>query len=125
MLAGRAAECARLDRLLAGVQTGRSAVLVLRGEPGIGKTALLAYAGEHAQVCRVLRAVGVESEMELPFAALHLSRTSRPTPRAAMLPGPPETMGSPASAPPDNSLADPLCLRSADARNRRRLPSPT
>jgi DNA-binding CsgD family transcriptional regulator len=71
VLAGRAAECARLDRLLADLRTGRSAVLVLRGEPGIGKTALLAYAGEHAQGCRVLRAVGVESEMELPFAALH------------------------------------------------------
>jgi DNA-binding CsgD family transcriptional regulator len=71
VLAGRTAECATLDRLVAGVQTGRSAVLVLRGEPGIGKTALLAYAGEHAQGCRVLRAVGVESELELPFAALH------------------------------------------------------
>jgi DNA-binding CsgD family transcriptional regulator len=71
MLAGRAAECATLDRLLGDVQTGRSAVLVLRGEPGIGKTALLAYAAEHAQGCRVLRAIGVESEMELPYAALH------------------------------------------------------
>jgi DNA-binding CsgD family transcriptional regulator len=71
VLAGRTAECARLDRLLADVQTGRSAVLVLRGEPGIGKTALLAYAAEHAQGCRVLRAIGAESEMELPYAALH------------------------------------------------------
>jgi ATP/maltotriose-dependent transcriptional regulator MalT len=71
VLAGRTAECARLDRLLADVQAGRSAVLVLRGEAGIGKTALLAYAGERTQGCRVLRAVGVESELELPFAALH------------------------------------------------------
>jgi DNA-binding CsgD family transcriptional regulator len=71
VLAGRTAECTRLDRLLADVQTGRSAVLVLRGDAGIGKTALLAYAGEHGRGCRVLRAVGVESEMELPFAALH------------------------------------------------------
>jgi DNA-binding CsgD family transcriptional regulator len=46
-------------------------VLVLRGEAGIGKSALLAYAGEHAQGCRLLRATGIESELELPFAALH------------------------------------------------------
>jgi DNA-binding CsgD family transcriptional regulator len=71
VLVGRTAECARLDRLLAEARTGRSAALVLRGEAGIGKTALLAYAGEHTQGCRVLRAVGVESELELPFAALH------------------------------------------------------
>ena len=72
MLAGRAAECAWLDRLLQDVRTGQSAVLVLRGEPGIGKTALLGYAVERAQGYRVVRAVGVESEMELPFAGLHL-----------------------------------------------------
>jgi DNA-binding CsgD family transcriptional regulator len=71
VLAGRRAECVRLDRLLADVRAGQSAALVLRGEAGIGKTALLAYAAEHAQACRVLRAVGVESEMELPFATLH------------------------------------------------------
>ena len=50
---------------------GQSAVLVLRGEPGIGKSALLEYVAEHAEGCRVLRAVGVEWEMELPFAGLH------------------------------------------------------
>ena len=50
---------------------GRSAVLVVRGEPGIGKSALLKYAGERAQGCRVLRAIGAEWEMELPFAGLH------------------------------------------------------
>jgi DNA-binding CsgD family transcriptional regulator len=70
VLAGRIAERARLDRLLAAAQTGRSAALVVRGEPGIGKTALLAYTAERARGCRVLRAAGVESEMELPFAAL-------------------------------------------------------
>jgi len=70
-LAGRKAECARLDRLLADARVGRSAVLVLRGEPGIGKTALLGYAADRAAGCRVARAVGVESEMELPFAGLH------------------------------------------------------
>jgi hypothetical protein len=71
MLTGRTAECARLDRLLADVQAGQSAVLVLRGEAGIGKTALLEYAADQGQGCRVLRALGVESELELPFAALH------------------------------------------------------
>ena len=52
-------------------QVGRSAVLVLRGEPGIGKSALLEYAAERAEGRRVLRATGVEWEMELPFAGLH------------------------------------------------------
>ena len=70
-LAGRDAAGARLDRLLAEARAGQSAVLVLRGEPGIGKTALLGHAAEHAAGFRVVRAAGVESEMELPFAGLH------------------------------------------------------
>jgi len=70
-LAGRGAERARLDRLLADARAGQSAVLVLRGEPGIGKTALLDHASECATGFRVFRAAGVESEMELPFASLH------------------------------------------------------
>jgi hypothetical protein len=60
-----------LDRLLAEVRGGRSRVLVLRGEPGIGKTALLDYAAERAAGFRVIRAAGIESEMELTFAGLH------------------------------------------------------
>jgi DNA-binding CsgD family transcriptional regulator len=71
MLRGRRAECLELDRLLEAVHAGQSAVLVLRGEAGIGKTALLGYTAEHAEGFRVLQAVGVESEMELPFAGLH------------------------------------------------------
>ena len=71
MLAGRGTECARLDQLLAEAQLGRSAVLLLRGEAGIGKSALLDYAAERAEGCRVLRAIGAEWEMELPFAGLH------------------------------------------------------
>ena len=57
--------------MLEGSRAGRSGVLVVRGEPGAGKSALLQYAIESASNFRVLRAVGVESEMELPFAALH------------------------------------------------------
>jgi DNA-binding CsgD family transcriptional regulator len=71
MLRGRSAERVQLDRLLEAIHAGQSAVLVLRGEAGIGKTALLEYTAERAEACRVLRAVGVESEMELPFAGLH------------------------------------------------------
>src|SRR6188472_1748525 len=70
-LRGRRAECAALDALLAGVRAGRSGVLVLRGEAGIVKTALLRYLTDSASDLTVVRAVGVESEMELPFASLH------------------------------------------------------
>ena len=59
-----------LDRLLAAVPGGQSGVLVVRGEPGVGKTALLSYAISSASGFRVARTVGAESEMELPFAAL-------------------------------------------------------
>ena len=60
-----------LERLLAGVRTGQSRVLVLRGEAGVGKTALLRHLSGAAKGCRIARAAGVESEMELPFAGLH------------------------------------------------------
>src|SRR6266853_1408393 len=71
MLWGRGQQCRVLDGLLAEVRAGRSRVLVMRGEPGIGKTALLGYAAETAPDFQVARAEGAESEMELPFAALH------------------------------------------------------
>jgi AAA ATPase domain len=70
ILRGRADERAALDRLLNAVRGGESRVLVLRGEPGVGKTALLDDAIGSAPDLHVLRAVGVESEMELAFAAL-------------------------------------------------------
>ncbi|MEA2201138.1 MAG: hypothetical protein QOI89_1734 [Solirubrobacteraceae bacterium] len=60
-----------LDRLLEAARGGESRVLVVRGEPGVGKSALLEYAAERASGCRVARAAGVQSEMELPFAGLH------------------------------------------------------
>jgi DNA-binding CsgD family transcriptional regulator len=70
-LRGRRGERAALDRVLDTARAGSSAVLVLCGEPGIGKTALLRYAASRASGFRVLRASGFESEMELPFAGLH------------------------------------------------------
>jgi DNA-binding CsgD family transcriptional regulator len=69
-LRGRRAECEALDELLAGSRAGHSSVLVLRGEPGAGKTALLDYVVERAWGCRIARTGGVESEMELAFAGL-------------------------------------------------------
>src|SRR5437660_1856148 len=71
VLRGRASECARLDELLSAVRRGESGALVLRGEAGMGKTALLDYTSRVCEGCRVIRAGGVESELELPFAALH------------------------------------------------------
>src|SRR4051812_2037053 len=71
MLRGRRDECAVLDGLLEDARAGRSAVLVLRGDPGVGKTALLEYAITSASDMQVLRADGVEAEMELAFAAVH------------------------------------------------------
>lgn len=71
MLRGRRNECEPLDRLLTDVRSGTSRVLVLRGEAGIGKTALLEYLVGNATGCRIARAAGVESQMELAFAGLH------------------------------------------------------
>jgi DNA-binding CsgD family transcriptional regulator len=70
-LIGRRGECGVLDRLVQAVRAGESRALVLHGEPGVGKTALLDYLAAHAAGCRVTRAAGVQSEMELAFAALH------------------------------------------------------
>ena len=70
-LLGRRRECERLGSLVAAAKAGRSQVLVLRGEAGIGKTALLEFLLAHAGSCRVGRAAGVQSETELPYAGLH------------------------------------------------------
>jgi DNA-binding CsgD family transcriptional regulator len=71
VLLGRASEREALDRLLENVRGGQSAVLVVRGEAGVGKTALLHHCAQQASGFRVARIAGVESEMELPFAGLH------------------------------------------------------
>ena len=70
-LRGRRAECEALGGLVASAQAGQSGVLVLRGEAGIGKTALLEFLVENASGCRIVRAAGVEAEMELAYAGLH------------------------------------------------------
>jgi DNA-binding CsgD family transcriptional regulator len=71
-LLGRRSECAALDDILVALHAGESRVLVIRGAPGVGKSALLEYAvASAASDVRVLRAVGAETEMELTFAALH------------------------------------------------------
>ena len=70
-LIGRRVECAALDQLISVVRSGESRALVVHGEPGIGKTALLDYVAARANGCRVTRCSGVESEMELPFAGLY------------------------------------------------------
>ena len=70
MLIGREGECARIDELLDRARMGRSGALVIRGEAGIGKTALLEYAAERAEEMTVVRTLGVESEAELEFSSL-------------------------------------------------------
>ena len=95
MLHGRHAECAAIDRLLADASELRSGALVIRGEVGVGKSALLAYAADRAAgSMRVLWGAGVESESELAFAALHqlvrpvLDHVERlPSPQATALQG--------------------------------------
>src|ERR1700749_2865487 len=70
-LMDRLSERGVLDRFVAGVRAGEGRALVVRGEPGVGKTVLLDYLAGRASGCRVVRAAGVQSEMELAFAALH------------------------------------------------------
>src|ERR1700678_1003224 len=70
-LRGRRAELSVLAVVIAAVRAGESRVLVLRGEPGVGKTALLDYLAGQAAGCRVVRTAGVQSEVEFAFAGLH------------------------------------------------------
>src|SRR6266516_1227975 len=70
MLIGRASECGELDGLLARAREGRSDALLLRGEAGIGKTALCAYAIEQAKGMTVLEACGAPTELELAYSGL-------------------------------------------------------
>jgi DNA-binding CsgD family transcriptional regulator len=107
-LLGRHRVCAALDTGLAAVRKGQSWALVLRGEAGVGKTALLNYLVQQATGCQVMRAAGVQSEMELAFSGLYqlcapsLDRADRlPTPqRDALL----TAFGVWAGDPPDRFL---------------------
>ena len=107
-LLGRQSECEALDRLAAGVREGQSRVLVLRGEAGVGKTALLEYLSASASGCQIARAAGVESEMELPFAGLH-ALCAPMLGRLRRLPGPQRdalstAFGLAAGPPPDRFM---------------------
>src|SRR5512140_3847011 len=70
-LTGRLSERRELDRFVAGVRAGQGRALVVRGEPGVGKTVLIDYLAGQASGCLVARAAGVQSEMEQAFAGLH------------------------------------------------------
>jgi DNA-binding CsgD family transcriptional regulator len=107
-LVGRTVECGIVDRLLKEVGDGRSGSLVVRGQPGIGKSSILGYAADAARGFRVLRVTGIESEMEFAFATLqqvfapltgHLDRL--PAPQAGALRA---AFGLDGTAPPDRFL---------------------
>src|SRR5690349_2163232 len=107
-LRGRASECALLDELVSAIRRGESRALVLMGEAGIGKTALLQYLLHSAADVTVIRAVGMESEMELAYASLHqvcapllgqLGRLPAPQRQALEI-----VFGLSAGAPPDRFL---------------------
>ena len=105
---GRITEREDLDRLLATVAHGRSQVLVVRGEAGVGKSALMRYVAEQAAEFRAAQISGVESEMELPFAGLH-QLCSPMLAHDAALPEPQRsalhiTLGLAAGDPPDRFL---------------------
>src|SRR5215475_14922919 len=115
-----------LDRLVGETRAGQSRVLVLRGEAGIGKSALLGYLSRVAEGCRIARAAGVESEMELAFAGLH-ALCAPLLDRLGHLPGPQRdalstAFGLSAGPAPDRFLVGlaVLCLL-ADAAEERPL----
>jgi DNA-binding CsgD family transcriptional regulator len=92
VLWGRTEEQRAVDRLLVEARNGRSGTLIITGEPGIGKSALLAYADDNAAGMHILRSSGAETEAEFPFSGLHmllcpvLDRISAlPSPQAAAL----------------------------------------
>ena len=87
-LLGRNAEFASLDRMLDDARAGRGRVLVVRGEPGVGKSALLDYVAEQAKGCQLARAAGVEYEAELTLAGLQQLLGASMPQRSEHLPGP-------------------------------------
>jgi DNA-binding CsgD family transcriptional regulator len=87
-LLGRNAELAVLDGVVDGARAGRGCVLVVRGEPGVGKSVLLDYVAEQASGCRLARAAGVECEAELTFAGLQQLLSASMLERSEHLPAP-------------------------------------
>src|SRR3954453_5762016 len=83
---GRTTERALLDGLLERVREGESEALVIRGEAGIGKTAVLRYAARQASGFQVVEVTGVEAEMELPFAGVHQLWATLPAGLGALAP---------------------------------------
>jgi DNA-binding CsgD family transcriptional regulator len=123
-LVGRDAECAAVDRLLRQVRDGASGALVVRGDPGIGKSAILDYAAQAAAGFLLVAVTGIESEMEVAFAALqqvcapltkHLGQLPPPQAEALRV-----ALGLSSSAPPDRFLAGlgvlSLAAEAADAQ---------
>src|SRR3954449_6127356 len=107
---GRISERGMLDGLLARVRAGESAALVIRGEAGIGKTALLRHVARQASGFRVAELTGVEAEMELPFAGVHQLFAALPN-RLDAIPAPQRealtvALGSEAGDPPERFLVD-------------------
>jgi DNA-binding CsgD family transcriptional regulator len=107
-LIGRLSERGVLDRFVADVRVGEGRALVVRGQPGVGKTVLLDYLTERASGCLVVRAAGVQSEMELAFAGLH-QLCAPLLDHAESLPGPQRealrtAFGLSAGPPPDRFL---------------------
>ena len=124
MLVGRDLECGHIDGLLDAARGGQSGALILRGEPGIGKSTLCAYAVGRAEGLAVLRAQGIESESELPFAALadllrpllgHVGDI--PAPQAAALEAA-LALGPPAAGDPFTTCAATLSLLATAAEER-------
>jgi DNA-binding CsgD family transcriptional regulator len=105
-LRGRRDECETLERLVASVRAGQSAVLVLRGEAGTGKTALLNFLARHAAACRIVRIAGAEAEAGMAFAGLHQLCASF-VDRLGRLP-----------APQDEALQTALRMRAGNAPDR-------
>ena len=105
-LLGRSRECELLDRILEGVRSGRGSAVVVRGEAGIGKSALLDYLADRCSDCQLARTAGVESETEFPMAAVQQLFGPALLERAEALPGPQRdalrrSFGLVEGAPPD------------------------
>jgi hypothetical protein len=123
-LTGRLSERDALDRFVADVRAGEGRALVVRGEPGVGKTVLLDYLAGRASGCLVARSAGVQSEMELAFAGLH-QLCAPMVDHAEVLPGPQRealraVFGLSVGPPPDRFLVGlaVLGLLSETARER-------